>query len=183
MNISDNFPSIVEYLPHILSLNQIVELRLVGCSRQLSLNAPSLSRLILIDSLDVLNSNIAINNIRSIQIVLYHPSPGLVSDSWIALRAISTLRQLHSLRVNLYGMRIPPDDTSCQMIAETAPVVSDFAFCFRRPDEQPDYDIDAAYKKHYSFIQQLGSRILLLPLKKEPYLVIEKTGHGIVIWF
>ncbi len=181
--MSDNLPSSVAFLPHIMSSNQIVELHLLGCNRQISLNLPSLSRLILIDSLDSLNSCTLLTNIQSIQIILHHQYLCFGNDDWTILRTLSTLPRLISLRVVLYDMRVPPDDASCQIIAETAPIVSDFAFCFRRDNYEIDYDKDAVYTKHCLFIEQLQNRILTLPLNQQHYIVIEKDGHGIIIWF
>jgi len=80
-------------------------------------------------------------------------------------------------------MRVPPDDTSCQIIAETAPIVSDFAFCFRCFNYEIDYDIDTVYTKHCLFIEQLQNRILNLLLNRQHYIGIEEDGHGIITWF
>jgi hypothetical protein len=163
--------------------NQIVELHLIGCNRQISLNFPSLSRLILIDSLDSLNSCTLLTNIQSIQIILHRQYLCFGNDDWTILRILSTLPRLNSLRVVLYDMRVPPDDTSCQIIAETAPIVSDFAFCFRRCNYEIDHDIDAIYTKHCLFVEQLQNRILNLPSNQQHYIVIEEDGHGIIVWF
>ncbi|CAF3185931.1 unnamed protein product [Rotaria sp. Silwood2] len=81
---------------------------------------------------------------------------------------------LKSLRVLLRGMRIPPDDKSCQIIAETASMVSDICFCFRRRGDRNEYNIDIAYTKHSLFIKQLRNRILALPVNEKSYIVVEK---------
>lgn len=165
-----------------MSANQIVELHLFNCDRQISLNFPVLSRLTLTNSFDSLNSCSLFTNIRSIQINLIQ-CRDFPSIDWTTLRTLSTLPLLTSLRFVLYDMHIPPDDTSCQIIAETAPMVSDFCFCFRRLYYETNYDIGAVYKKHFLFIEQLQSRILALSLNESPYVVVEEGGHGIIIWF
>jgi hypothetical protein len=148
------------------------------------MNLPNVSRLILIDSLDSLNSSSLSLNIRFIQIVLNYECLHFASGDWTALRALSTLPLLNSLRVILYGMHIPPDDTNCQIIAETVPMLSDFSFCFRRIYHQnPPYDYASAYKKHSLFIEQLRNRILILSLNEQPYVFVEEDGCGLIIWF
>jgi hypothetical protein len=183
LNVSDNLPSFAAFLPHIISSNQIVELHLFRCDRQSSVNLPSVSRLILTDSLDSLNGCRYLTNLQSIQIILHYRSHRFGNDDWTVLRTISTLPRLFSLRVLLYNMRIPLDDTTCQIIAETAPIVSDFSFCFRRLNEAIDYDVDVVYMQHSLFIQQLKNRILYLPLNEQAYIIVEEDGCGIAIWF
>ncbi len=80
-------------------------------------------------------------------------------------------------------MYISTDNKSCQIIAETVPIVSDFAFCFRRWDGRIDYNIDDVCMKHFLFIEQLKNRILALPLNEQPCVVVEEDGHGIIICF
>jgi hypothetical protein len=184
LNISDNFPSFIAFLPHVVSSNRIAELDLLGCDRQISVNLPThVSRLILTDSLDSLNSCSRLTNIQSIQITLNRECLHFVSGDWTAFRILSTLPLLISLRVLLYDMDVPPDDTSCQIIAETAVLVLDFCFCFRYPGLARNYHIDGIYTKHSLFIEQLRNRILALSLNEQPYIVVEKDGYGLIIWF
>jgi hypothetical protein len=167
-----------------MSLNRIVELHLLGCDRQIPVNLPThVSRITLTDSPDSLNSCSRLTNIRSIQITLHYQSLRFATNDWTVLRTLSTLPLLISLRVLLYDMRIPPDDISCQIIAETASMISDFCFCFRRLAFEINYDIDAVYTKYSLFIEQLRNRILALPLNEQPYVVVEEDGHGLIIWF
>jgi len=56
LNILENLPSTIALLPHIMSPNQIVELHLFGCDKEISVNFSNLSRLTLTDSLNSLNS-------------------------------------------------------------------------------------------------------------------------------
>jgi hypothetical protein len=181
--MSDNLPSFVTFLPHIISSNQIVELHLFRCDRQISVNLPTVSRLTLINSLDSLNSCTHLTNTQSIQIILDHQYFYLGNDDWTVLRTLSTLPRLISLRIVLYDMRDSPNDTSCQIIAETAPIVSDFGFCFRRFSGGMGYDMDAVRMKQPLFIEQLKNRILALPSNRQPYIVSDQDGYGIIIWF
>jgi hypothetical protein len=66
-------------------------------------------------------------------------SLSIVWAHWTALRTLSNLSLMNSLRILLYGMHNPPDDTNCRIIAELAPTVSDFSFCFRRLYHQNPY--------------------------------------------
>ena len=182
--MSDNLPSSVSLLSGIIFSNQIVEMHLFRCDREISLNFPSLSRLVLVDSLDVLNNLTSLINIQSIQIALHYQFLCFGNDNWAVLRVLSTLPRLASLRVVLYNMRTPPNDANCQIIVETIPFISDFSFCFRRTNkDRSDYNVHIAHIKHSLFIQQLQNRILALPLVKQPYVLIEEDGYGIIVWF
>ncbi|CAF1271985.1 unnamed protein product [Adineta ricciae] len=183
LDMSDNLPSCSTLLSNVIFPNKIVELQLFRCNRHVSMNLPNVSHLNLIDSLDSLRSNSLPFNVRTIQIVLHHECLHFATDDWTILRALSTLPLLKSLRILLYDMRIPPDHTSSQIIAERALLLSDFSFCFRR-DKYPDpYDKISAYKRHWLFIKQLRKRILLASLEREPYISVEKDGCGLVAWF
>ncbi|CAF4505242.1 unnamed protein product [Rotaria socialis] len=112
-NIVDNIASSTTSLSRVMSSNQIVELHLSRC-----------------DGLDSLSSCSFLSNIRSIQITLNYERFHSARADWTNLRVVSTLPFLNSLRLLLYGMHIPPNDTSCQIIAETASMVADFCLCF-----------------------------------------------------
>ncbi|CAF4315515.1 unnamed protein product [Rotaria sp. Silwood2] len=183
LNIQDNHPSPTTFFSHIVISNQVTELRLSQCDKKTSVNLSNITHLILTDSLDSLNNCSLSTRIRSIQITLNHKWLRFGNDDWNAFRRLSTLPMLKSLRVLLRGMHTPPDDTSCQIIAETAVMVSDFCFCFRRRGDRNEYDIDIAYTKHSLFIKQLQNHILALPLNEKPYVVVEKYSCGIFIWF
>jgi hypothetical protein len=183
LNLSDNLQSSTRFLPHLMSSNQIVELHLYRCNQEISLNLPLVSYLILTDSLNSLHNCLFLTKIRSIQITLHYECLQFANNDWTALRTLSNLPLLNSLHILLYNMRIPPDDISCHIIAETAPLVSSFFLCFRRRGSENDYDIDLAYEKHSLFIKQLGNYIVTLSLNQEPYINFEKGGCGIIIWF
>ncbi|CAF3140209.1 unnamed protein product, partial [Rotaria sp. Silwood2] len=186
LNMSDNISSSAAFLSHVMFSNQIVELHLFRCDRQISLNLPMVTHLTLIDSLDALNSRSLSTNIRSIHIILHHECLDFASGDWTALRTLSTLPLLNSLRVLLYNMLNPPDDTSCKVIAETALIVADFGLCFRRYHYhyvKLNYDIDLVYTKHSLFIERLRNCIVTLSQNEELYIVIDEDGCGIFIWF
>ncbi|CAM4978380.1 unnamed protein product [Rotaria socialis] len=147
MNIQDNHPSPTTFFSHIMISNQVTELRLSKCDKTTPINLSNVTHLILTDSLDSLNSCSLSTSIRSIQITLHHKWLNLGNDDWNAFRKLSTLPMLKSLRVLLRNMHTPPDDASCQIIAETALMVSDFCFCFRRHGDRNEYDI--AHVFHY----------------------------------
>ncbi|CAF1345840.1 unnamed protein product [Rotaria sordida] len=183
LNISNNFPSLSISFPHIISSNQVVELHLSRCDRQISVNLPTFDYLIITDSLDSLNSWFFSINIRSIQITLNHEHLHLARNDWNDLPTLSTLPFLKSLRILLYGINIPPNDTICQIIAETASTISDFCFCFRRKNHQNRRNFDGAHTKQSLFIKQLRNNILALPLNEKAQIVVEKDGYGLIVWF
>ncbi|CAF4968444.1 unnamed protein product [Rotaria sp. Silwood1] len=183
LNMSDNLPSCTTFLSQIVSSNKIRELHLYRCNRQISMNLPYVSHLILVDSLDSLNSKSLPLNIRSIQIIVHYECLHFATTDWTALRILSSLPLLKSLRILLYDIHNSPDDASCQIIAGIASTLSDFSFCFRCLYRQGPYDIDLASKKHCLFVEQLRKRILLLSLNKRPYIFVEKEASGLIIWF
>jgi hypothetical protein len=181
--MSGNLLSSATFFSQVVSSNKIVELNLYRCNGQISIDLPNVSHLNLVDSLDSLNSSSLSLNIRSIQIILHHESLPFATGDWTALHTLSTLPLLKSLRIVLYGMHTPPDNTSCQIIAMIAPMLTDFSFCFRRIYLQNPYNIRLAYKKHCSFIKQLRNRILNLSLNERPYVFFEEDSSGLIIWF
>ncbi|CAF3366082.1 unnamed protein product [Rotaria sp. Silwood2] len=183
LDISNNFPSLATSFPHIMFSKQVIELHLSRCDRQISVNLPTIDHLIITDSLDSLNSCFLSRNIRSIQITLNHEHLHLARNDWSDLPTLSTLPFLKSLRILLYGMNNPPNDTSCQIIAETASTISDFCFCFRRKNHQNRRNFDCAHTAQSLFIMQLRNSIIALPLNEKPRLVVEKDGYGLIAWF
>ncbi|CAF1006048.1 unnamed protein product [Rotaria sordida] len=183
LNIADNIPSLTTLLPHIMSSNHVVELHLSQCDEQISSNLTIFDHLILTDSFDSLNNWSYSRYIRSIQITLNYEHLHLARNDWADLRTLSTIPFLNSLRILLYGMVIPPDDISCQILAETASMVSDFCFSFRRKYYQNIYNFDVTHPQQYLFIKQLRNNILALPLNKKPRIVVEKDGYGLIVWF
>ncbi len=78
-------------------------------------------------------------------------------------------------------MCIPSDDTTWQIIRETAPIVSDFSFCFRRLNDKIDYNIDVVYMtKHSFFVQQLKNPILDWSLNEDAYIIVEEDDCQII---
>ncbi len=183
LDLSDNIPSLTTSFPHVMPSNQVVELHLSRCDEQMSVKLPTFDHLIITDSLDSLNSCLFSRNIRSIQITLNQEHLHFVRNSWADLPTLSTLPFLKSLRILLYGMNIPPNDTSCQIIAETASIVFDFCFCFRRKDYQNAYNFQPAHTKQILFIKQVQNKILALPLNEKPRVAVEKDGYGLILWF
>ncbi|UJR13317.1 hypothetical protein I4U23_000335 [Adineta vaga] len=149
----------------------------------MSMNLPNVSHLNLIDSLDSLHYSSLSLNIRSIQIILHYEFLHFATDDWSSLRALSTLPLLKSLHILLYGMHIPPNSKSSQIIAETALLLSDFSLCFRKIYCLNSCDITSAYNKHSLFIKRLRKRILALSLDGERYISVEKDGCGLIVWF
>ncbi|CAF3933362.1 unnamed protein product [Rotaria sp. Silwood1] len=136
--MSGHLPSSTILFSPITSPNKIVELHLLRCHRQICVNLPNLTNLILTDSLDSLNSY-SFSNFR------------FTTVDWIALSTLSHL-PLSSLPILLYVMYISPDDTSCQNIAKAAIIFSDFSFCFRLCYYEGADDIDLVYTNHFLFI-------------------------------
>lgn len=163
--------------------NQIVELHLFRCDRKIVVNLSNLRHLVLTDSLDSLNTSSLLTNIRSIQITVYHQYLRFANIDWTVLTKLSGLPLLNSLRILLYNMRISPDDQSRRVIAETASMVSDFSFCFRRRYCPFGYGHHIPFPKHVLFIDQLRTDIFALSRNEKVYVVVEENGCGMKIWF
>lgn len=81
-------------------------------------------------------------------------------------------------------MRAPPNHANFLIIVETIPILSNFSFYFRHTTGgRSDYNSHIVHMKHFLFIQQLQNRILALPLAKQPYVLVEEDGYGIMVWF
>ena len=135
----------------------IEELHLFCCDRNIDLKLPSVHHLTVINSLDALQRCLSISmNIQSITIVLDQEHIQFATGAWIALRFLRALPHLRSLRVVLYALHMSAGDPSCQIIAETAVWIVDFAFSFRRRGSFHGLDNESAFKRCCSFIEQLG---------------------------
>ena len=167
LTISDNLPSPVGIFSHMVNPNQIIELRLLRCDRQIVVNLPNLRHLILTNSLDALNSSSLSTNIRSIQITVYHQCLRFANTEWTVLTKLSSLPMLNSLRISV-------DDQSRRVIAETASMVSDFSFCFRRDYCPNVYAIDSLFSKHALFIDQLRKDIFAVRRSEKAYMFLSK---------
>ncbi len=102
----------------------------------------------------------------------------------MVLCSLSTLPRLASLRIFMYDMPISTmDDESCQLIAEVAPLFTDFGFCFRREfSSRDDDELTTDFKDHMKFIRHLRDYILLFHGKQHAY-AIEKDECGLIMWF
>jgi hypothetical protein len=181
--------SIYNEVPAILTRSligcpdNIEEMQLFSCDRDIALNLPSLRHLNVMDRLDSLHCCSSISmNIQSIIIVpcpQYTPS---ASGIWTSLRSLRTLPRLRSLRVILYDFLLPPDGPSCEIIAETAISLVDFAFCFRRCRFSNGSQSLVLLDRCWSFIGQLRQRIFALASDEKPECSVEKDGCGLVVW-
>ena len=181
--------SIYNEVPPILTRSLIVcpdnieEGQLFSCDRDIALNLPSLRHLNVMNSHDSLHRCSSISmNIQSLIIVLcrrYTPSAAGIRTT---LRSLRTLPRLQSLRVILYDFDMPPDGPSCEMIAETAISLVDFAFCFRRCRYRNELHSFALRDRCCSFIEQRRQRIFTLALDKKPECSVEKDACGLIVW-
>jgi hypothetical protein len=167
----------------ILSLENIEELDLFCCDRDIDLKLPSLRHLNVISSLDALHRCSSISmNIQSIIIVLRKWHVPYITGNWSALHSLRSLPRLRSLRVVLYEVQMSGDHPSCQTIAETAIRVVDFAFSFRRCGYFADIDLNTAFERCCSFIEELRRKILILSGDEKPQCSTEKDGCGLIVW-
>ena len=149
----------------------------------IALQFPSLRHLNVMNKLDSLHRCSSISmNIESIIIVLHRRHNPFAPGSWTSLQSLRALPRLRSLRVVLYDFHMFPDGPHCEIIAETAISLVDFAFCFRQSGHFGDFVAEAALSRCWSFIEQLRQRIFALSLDEKPGCCVEKDGCGLVVW-
>ena len=167
----------------ILSAENIEELHLFYCNRDIDLKLPSLRHLNVIRSLDALHrcSSISIN-IQSITIVLRRWRISCNTGSCTALNSLRSLPRLRSLRVVLYDLHMSMDDPNCQIIAESAMWFVDFSFSCRKVSQLFDLGDRSAFQRCCSFIEQLRQMIVVLSGDEKPEFVVEKDGCGLIVW-
>ena len=167
----------------IMFPQNIEELHLFCCDRDIDLKLPSLHHLTVINSVGALHRCLSISmNIQSITIVLDQEYILFATGNWTALRSLRTLPHLRSLRVVLYTLYMSADDPSCQIIAETAMWIVDFAFSFRRCGSFCGLDNKSAFERCCSFIHQLRQTIFALSADEKPQCSLEKDGCGLIVW-
>ena len=143
MSENDSLPSIIS-MPHVVKLDRIDTVHLLFHDWPIGLNLPSLRHLTLTNNLILLKSFSSFPpSIRSIQILLRPHMPNFISNNWSVLRSLSALPMLNSLQIVLNDMEMGLDEHSCQIIAETVPMLVHFGICFRNQRGRPKpYDID-----------------------------------------
>ena len=167
----------------IMCPENIEELHLFCCDRDINLKLPSLKHLNVINSLDALHRCCSISvNIQSIIIVIQRWNVPYATGNWPALRSLRSLPNLQSLRIVLYEMHIPAGDTGCEIIAETAMWVVDFAFSFRWEGYSRVLGSDFSFERCCSFIEQLRRKIFALSGDDRPQCFTEKDGCGLIVW-
>ena len=138
---NDSLLAIVS-MPHVVRFDRIDTVHLLFHDWPIGLNLPSLRHLTLTNNLVALKSFSSFPpSIRSIQILLYARMPNCLSNNWSVLRSLSALPMLTSLQIVLNDMRIDLDEHTCQIIAETVPMLVHFGICFRNQTgkSNPDY--------------------------------------------
>ena len=173
-------------LPHVVLDDCIETLHLSFNNRSIHINLSNLRNLTLVNSINCLNYCSRFpTTIRSVRILLFHRLPNYMLPNWpVVSDLLSTWPQLTSLRIFMYDLLKTVDDHSCQMIAKTAILLSDFTFCFRyKFDVSGDEKFfDKAFEDHAKFIKQLHYHILLLLGERASYHCIEADGCGITMW-
>ncbi|CAF5191569.1 unnamed protein product, partial [Rotaria magnacalcarata] len=88
--------------------------------------------------------------------------PNFMLPSWsVVLHLRSTLPQLSSLRISMYGSAKTVDDTSCRILAKLTSMFKDFGFYFRRRcNLSDDDDFLFVFDDYRKFIKQLCRCIL-----------------------
>ena len=167
----------------ILCPENIEELHLFCCNRDIALELPSLRHVNVIGSLDALHRCSSISmNIQSIIIVIHRWHLPYMTGNWTALHSLRSLPHVRSLRVVLYELHMSAEREGCQIIAETAVSFLDFSFAFRRNGHFCGIDNATAFKQCCSFIEKLREKIFALSGDEKPECSVEKDGCGLIVW-
>jgi len=102
--------------------------------------------------------------------------------NWNLLRTFSALPLFESLHVVVYDIPFRLEDQTCQIIAESVLMLTNFVFCFRRNKDE-HYNVNKVFDQHRTFIQQLCNRILVSSQDKQPYVIVENDERGLTVWF
>jgi hypothetical protein len=146
----------------IMCPENIEELRLSCCDRDIDLKLPSLPHLHVISSLDALHRCSSISmKIQSIIIGLYRWAISYATGNWTALHSLRSFPRLRSLRVVLCDLYLSPDDPSCEIIAQTTVSIVNFSLSFRRDRGFSGINSESAFNRCCS---------------------VEEDGCGLIVW-
>jgi hypothetical protein len=183
MNLVNNAMSPILTLPDILSPTRIEELNLFCCDRNIRLKLSLVRHVNLINSLDTLHICSSISmNIQSIQIAIYQYHIPYEKGNWTALRALYDLPLLRSLRIIMHDTPRCSDDANCQILAQTAISMVDFAFCFRIWTGSFEAGQKSTFYMYRLFIERLRQRIMTISLVHKTDFLIEQDGCGLIMW-
>ncbi len=107
------------------------------------MNLPALRHVTLTNNLIALKTFASFpSGIRSIQILFRSHMPNFVSTNWSVLHSLSALPMLNSLHIVFDDINTVLDELSCQIIAETVPMLVHFGIYFRSQSGIPISDDD-----------------------------------------
>jgi hypothetical protein len=139
-------------MPHVVRLDRIDTVHLSFHDWPIGLNLPALRHVTLTNNLIALKTFASFpSGIRSIQILFHPRMPNFVSTNWSVLRSLSALPMLISLHIVFENINTGLDELSCQIIAETVPMLVHFGIYFRSKsgilisdDDYQDVEFDPA---------------------------------------
>ena len=119
-------------MPHVVQLDRIETVHLSFHDWPIGLNLPSLRHVTLTNNLIALKTFASFpTSIRSIEIQFRPYMPKFTSTNWSVLRSLSALPMLTSLHIIFDDITTGLDEFSCQIIAETVPMLVHFGVYFR----------------------------------------------------
>ncbi len=142
LHISENklLPSMIS-MPHVVRFDRIETVHLSFHDWPIGLNLPALRHVTLTNNLVALKTFASFPpSIRSIQILFHPRMPNFVSTNWSVLRSLSALPMLTSLHIVFENINTGLDELSCQIIAETVPMLVHFGIYFRSKSGIPTSD-------------------------------------------
>ena len=119
-------------MPHVVQLDRIETVHLSFHDWPIGLNLPALRHVTLTNNLIALKTFASFpTSIRSIEIQFRPYMPNFSSTNWSVLRSLSALPMLTSLHIIFDDITTSFDEVSCQIIAETVPMLAHFGIYFR----------------------------------------------------
>ena len=180
-------------MPHVVRLDRIDTVHLSFHDWPIGLNLPNLRHVTLTNNLVALKTFSSFpTSIRSIEIQFHPYMPNFTSTNWSVLRSLSALPMLTSLHIAFDDITTGLDELSCQIIAETVPMLVHFGIYFRSQsgiptsdDDEDDADLSllkSLFNMYRNSINEIHRRILCLSFHTKPMIVVEEEGYGLNVW-
>ena len=158
---------------------------------QLLFNLPALRHVTLINNLAAALKAFSTSFpslIRSIQIILHPHMPNFLFNNCSVLSSISPLPMVVSLDIVIHDSDTGLDQSNCQIIAQTGPMLVHFSIRFPKSTEVPYNDVDdrvtileKVFHHYQASIKELYRRILSATSHLTSFIALEEEFCGLTL--
>ncbi|CAF2985034.1 unnamed protein product [Rotaria sp. Silwood2] len=173
------------FLPNVVQVDRINTLRVSYYNGSIRLPLPNPHQITFLNSQKCLNHASSLStSVCSIRLLpLNHHNNNQYTRWFEILHSLSTLPNLHSLRITMYRRPAIVYDNCCPLIEKITLQVTDFGFYFREKYNTLRSGDLPIFQQYAQFIKHLCHRILLLSSDKQSCYSIEDDHCGLTIWF